>query len=421
MIYLGASLQRKVMSIFHYALRPHGYLLLGSSETIGHYAELFSTVDRKFKIYRKKMTATRPKVDIETVVIPRERVERVRMEEEVASPSNVFREADRLMLQRFSPPGVLINESMDILQFRGRTSHFLEPPAGAASFNILKMAREGLLTELRAAIHSARKKEGPVRREGIRVKTNGDSILVNLEVVPFITPGKERYQIILFEEVPQAPSEKKGRKTVRTKTEEEADTRQVGRLKRELDATREYLQSIIEEQEAMNEELRSANEEIQSSNEELQSTNEELETAKEELQSSNEELTTLNEELESRNQELAEANNDLVNLLTSVDLPIVMLDNELRIRRFNPGAMRVFNLIASDTGRSISDLKVTLMLDDLDGMIKGVIDNLEVKELEVKDRQGHSYALRIRPYKTMENKIEGAVLVLIDLDQLKKK
>ena len=169
----------------------------------------------------------------------------------------------------------------------------------------------------------------------------------------------------------------------------------------------------------MNEELRSANEEIQSSNEELQSTNEELETAKEELQSSNEELTTLNEELENRYQELAQANNDLLNLLASVDLPIVMLDSGLRIRRFNSGAQRVLNLISSDVGRSISDLKMTLMLENLDQMILGVIDSLETRELEVKDRAGNSYSLRIRPYKTMENKIEGAVLVLIDLAQIK--
>jgi len=192
------------------------------------------------------------------------------------------------------------------------------------------------------------------------------------------------------------------------------------RLKRELEATREYLQSIIEEQEAMNEELRSANEEIQSSNEELQSTNEELETAKEELQSSNEELTTLNEELESRNEELAQANNDLVNLLASVDIPIVMLDNELRVRRFNPGAQRTLKLIPSDVGRSINDMKTTLLVEDLDRLIGGVIENLTVKELEVQDREGHWYSLRIRPYKTAENKIDGALLVLVDIDAVKR-
>jgi two-component system CheB/CheR fusion protein len=171
----------------------------------------------------------------------------------------------------------------------------------------------------------------------------------------------------------------------------------------------------------MNEELRSANEEIQSSNEELQSTNEELETAKEELQSSNEELTTLNEELENRNQELAEVNNDLVNLLTSVEMPIVMLDGHLRIRRFNPSAQRTFNLITADIGRAIGDLKMTLLLDDLDQMILQVIDTLEVRQLEVRDRAGRTFSLRIRPYKTTDNTIDGAVLVLVDLDEVMKR
>lgn len=423
MIYLGAVLQRKIMSIFHYALQPQGYLLLGNSETIGSYGDLFSIVDRRHKIYRKKAALNRLTVDFEPVAPRAERVERVRMQEEIVPPTNVFREADRIVLSRFSPPGVLINENMDVLQFRGRTSLFLEPPAGVASFNVLKMAREGLLAELRAAIHAARKQDAAVRREGIRVKTNGDSTLVNIEVLPFVTATRERYQLILFEEAPpeaqaQAPAEEKPKKKGGPPASE---ARQSARLKRELEATREYLQSIIEEQEAMNEELRSANEEIQSSNEELQSTNEELETAKEELQSSNEELTTLNEELANRNEELAQANNDLLNLLASVDLSIVMLDSQLRIRRFNPGAQRTLNLIAADAGRPINDLKTTLALDDLEKMITAVVDNLEVREQEVQDRQGHWYSLRIRPYKTTENKIEGAVLVLVDIDQLKKK
>ncbi|MFP5245995.1 MAG: CheR family methyltransferase, partial [Thermoanaerobaculia bacterium] len=327
MIYLGPALQRRVMSTFHYALVPNGYLLLGSSETVGSYGDLFAVADRKNKIYQKKTSRGRPHVVFEPVNTPRASVEKA-MDEEVVSAVNVFREADRVVLSRYAPPAVLINEAMDIVQFRGRTSAFLEPPSGAASFNILKMARDGLLAELRAAIHAARKQESAVRREGVRMDTDGKTILVNIEVLPFVTSARERFQLVAFELVPEAPP---AGKNARGKGKEEpgdkAESRTVTALKRELETTREYLQSIIEEQEAMNEELRSANEEIQSSNEELQSTNEELETAKEELQSSNEELTTLNEELENRNQELAEANNDLVNLLSSVELPIVMLGN----------------------------------------------------------------------------------------------
>jgi two-component system CheB/CheR fusion protein len=416
MIYLGAALQRKVMSIFHYSLVPNGYLLLGSSETVGNYGELFEVVDRKHKIYQKKAASSRLTADF-NVVTPQLPVPKVRMEEETISPPNVLRDADRVVLTRFSPPGVVINEEMEVLQFRGRTSLYLEPPPGVASFNILKMAREGLLADLRAAIHAARKNDEAVRREGVRVKTNSHTTLINLEVIPFYSATKERYQIILFEPVPEPAPKRRGAKNV----EPETDSRSTARLKRELEATREYLQSIIEEQEAMNEELRSANEEIQSSNEELQSTNEELETAKEELQSSNEELTTLNEELENRNQELGAVNNDLVNLLASVDLPIVMLDSTLRIRRFNPSAQRVLNLIAADAGRPINDLKLTLVVKELEHMIADVIDTLEVRELEVSDRAGHAYLLRIRPYKTLDNKIDGAVLVLIDVPRGMKK
>ncbi|HJQ38001.1 MAG TPA: CheR family methyltransferase [Thermoanaerobaculia bacterium] len=418
MIYLGSVLQRKVMAIFHYALRPNGYLLLGSSETIGNFADLFSSVDRKHKIYQKKSGLARMAVDFEPVTLPRHREGAALIAEE--NPANVFREADRVLLSRFSPPGVLVNDAMEILQFRGRTSPYLEPAPGTASFSLLKMAREGLLSELRTAVHTARKKDVPVRREGVRIKNNGNSIIANVEVLPFIAPSRDRHFLILFEDVTEPAQEKPAKKS-RRKAEVEVDTRQVARLKRELEATREYLQSIIEEQEAMNEELRSANEEIQSSNEELQSTNEELETAKEELQSSNEELTTLNEELENRATELAEANNDLVNLLASVDIPIVMLDSGLRIRRFNPGAQRALNLIPGDIGRLMSDLKMTLMVDDFEELVVGVIENLELKELEVQDRSGRWFMLRIRPYRTTDNKIEGAVLVLVDIDQLKKK
>jgi two-component system CheB/CheR fusion protein len=416
MIYLGAVLQRKVMSVFHYSLQQSGYLLLGNSETIGSFGDLFSVVDRKHKIYQKRPASNRLTIDFEPAA-PRERSEKVRMSEENVSSTNVFREADRVMLSRYSPPGVLIDENMEVVQFRGRTSKFLEPPSGAASFNVLKMAREGLLAELRAAIIASRKRDEPVRREGISVKTDGAALLVNLEVISFGTEGKDRFQLVLFEEAPEPQSAGPGRRNKAATAEE---TSGVTRLKRELEATREYLQSIIEEQEAMNEELRSANEEIQSSNEELQSTNEELETAKEELQSSNEELTTLNEELANRNEELADANNDLVNLLASVDLPILMLDSDLRIRRFNPGAQRVLNLIPTDAGRSIQDLKLTVDVDDLEQMIVSVIDDLEVREREVHDRNGRSFLLRIRPYRTTDNKIDGVVVVLIDLDRPRK-
>src|SRR2546423_14937407 len=218
--------------------------------------------------------------------------------------------------------------------------------------------------------------------------------------------------LVLFEE--QEPDKPRGKKKT---TKEPAGTAHTSRLKRELQATREYLQSIIEEQETMNVELRTASEEIQSTNEELQSTNEELETAKEELQSSNEELTTLNEELQNRNQELALSNNDLINLLTSIEIPIVMLDSRLRIRRFNMSAERKMNLVAADVGRPIGDINTKLPVENLEQMIQTVMDTLDVREVEIKHRDGRMQSLRIRPYVTSDKKIDGAVLTLIDLEE----
>jgi two-component system CheB/CheR fusion protein len=400
MIYLDSDLQRRVMAIFHYALRPNGFLLLGSSETTGKYGDLFAAYDRKHKIYQKKLALNRPVVEFHGVS-SREPVEKIGLERELAVPPNVFREADRLLLTRFAPPGVVINKNMEILQFRGRTSRFLEPAPGVATFNVLKMAREGLLADLRAAIHTAKKTDGPVRREGVRLVTDGEATTVSLEVIPFVTPAQEPCQIILFEEEPVAASRKKGRAKKKEKEKpEEKDTRNLARLKGELAAMREYLQSTIEEQEAMNEELRSANEEIQSSNEEL---------------------ITLNEELENRNEELGVVNNDLANLLASVDAPIIILDADLRIRRFNSGAQRVLKLIPTDVGRSIDDVKATFNLKELEELVHEVLENLETRETEVQDREGRWFTLRVKPYKTADKKVDGAVLVVIDITHLKKR
>ena len=414
MIYFGTALQRKVLSIFNFALRPNGFLILGTSETIGNFGELFSMVDRKHKIHRKRTVTALAHIDFDAVKTQPAR-DRVEMEHEIQQPvPAIFREADRVLLSRFTPAGVLINENFEVLQFRGRTSRYLEIPPGTASFNLFKMAREGLLAELRAAIYAARKKETSERREGLRVRIDDHSIDVNIEVIPFVGASRERFMLVLFEEpIPQS----KPKPAKNKKQSVETESRQVTRFKRELEATREYLQSIIEEQEAMNEELRSANEEIQSSNEELQSTNEELETAKEELQSTNEELTTLNEELENRNSELAVVNNDLVNLLSSVEIPILMLDGKLRVRRFNPIAQRKLNLAAGDIGRPISDINTKLHVDNLEAIVYEVLDTLKVREIEVKDPNGRSQSLRIRPYRTTDNKIDGAVLVLLDLEE----
>src|SRR5262249_26389472 len=342
------------------------------------------------------------------------------------------KEADRILLTRYAPAGVLINADLEILQFRGETSPYLAPAPGRASLNLLKMVREGLLVAVRGAVHKAKREEAPVREESLQVESNGGYRDVDVDVIPVkANAAKEGCFLVLFEEpgrkgegaAPAEPSHR-GKKTARQEPrppESPEDTdRQNARLTQELTATREYLQSVIEQQEAANEELQSANEEVQSANEELQSINEELETSKEEIQSSNEELVTVNDEQQNRNAELHQSNNDLTNLLSSVQMAIVMLGPDLRIRRFTPMAEKTFNLIRTDVGRPISDIKLNIDVPDLEQLVVQVIDTVSAKEQEVHDKQGRWYSLRIRPYRTLDNKIDGAVLVLLDVDNLKR-
>ncbi|PWT85589.1 MAG: chemotaxis protein CheR [Acidobacteria bacterium] len=416
LIYLGPVLQKRVVPIFHYALKPNGYLLLGSSETIGGFSELFTLEDKKAKIYRRRAAASRPAIEFpveqtETVSVP------VRAQAGDWSEVELQKEGDRIVLGKYSPAAVVVDSDLNVVQFRGGMSPFLEPAAGMATLNLLKLAREGLSVELRNAFHKAQRENAPVRREGLHIRRNGGTIQISMEVIPFKkVAGRDPRFMILLEEMASTPPIKikpdaRTKKDGKRKTDSEAS-----QLRQELVATKEYLQSVIEELESSNEELRSANEEIQSSNEELQSTNEELETAKEELQSSNEELNTVNEELQTRNLQLAQAGNDLMNLLGNVNIPIIMLGNDLRIRRFTPVSQRLLNLIPSDVGRPISDINLNLDIKKLDRLVAEVIDTLTARTFDVRDLGGRPYSLRIRPYRTEDNKIDGAVIVLVDLD-----
>jgi two-component system CheB/CheR fusion protein len=311
---------------------------------------------------------------------------------------------------------------MEVLQFRGRTGPYLEHSHGEATLNLMKMAREGLVITLRAALARAIKQNARVREEGLRIKQNGGFMEVNVDVIPFqVPPSRERFFLILFESPAPKLTEAADRK-VQAKKEKAlktAETTEIIRLREEVASTRESLQAIIEEQEATNEELRSANEEIMSSNEELQSTNEELETAKEELQSTNEELTTLNDELESRNIELEQVNNDLHNLLAAINIPIIMVGPDLRIRRFTGVAEKLLNLIPGDVGRPLTDINLHVDVPNPAKLVTEVIDTLQTRELDVKDKSNHWWSVRIRPYKTTDNKIDGAVIALLDVDLLK--
>ena len=422
LIYLEPTLQRKLFPLFHHVLKTTGYLVLGSSESAAPFGDLFTAVDRRHRVFVKRVAS----VETPLTFLPRP-FDPARLEDHGSrarseagrSHAGLPVEVDRLLMGRYAPPAVVINSNLEIVQFRGKTGMVLEPPSGAANLNILSMAREGLLPELREAIHKAKSRDTRVRREGVRVRSNGGFQHVNLEVVPLKSEAPTgRLYLVIFEtaheekDKPQKRAEKgsglsrKGSRAVSSSLQ-----REVERLSGELVSTREYLQTVIEEQEATNEELKSANEEILSSNEELQSTNEELDTAKEELQSANEELSTLNEELQNRNAQLVRINDDLVNLLHSVQIPIVMLGAEGRVRRFTPSAEKLLNLIPSDVGRPIENIRPNVEIPNLPELVHDAAP----RQLEIQSRDGRWHLLKVQPYRTVENKIDGAVLAFVDI------
>ncbi len=432
LIYLGPVLQKRIMPIFHYALRPRGFLMLGGAEgVIGTASDLFELMDRKHKIYCRKSTASglhfdfaasRYSFEAGNIASGKETQQR----EGGVHLMDLHKEADRLLLTKYSPVAVVINDDMEVLESRGHVGLYLELAPGRASFNVLKMAREGLLFDLQSAINEAKKeKEGvPVRKENVQIERNGEVKDVNLEITAFkVVSGSGRHFLIMFEDSRPAVkgelAETMAAEAKLGKGGKEKRSGQSSHLKQELAATKRYLHSIVEDKEASNEELQAANEEILSSNEELQSTNEELQTAKEELESTNEELHTVNEELHNRNFELTEANTDLVNLLSSVNIAMVMLGRDLRIRRVTPGGGKRFGFLLTDVGRPITNIRPNIDVPDLEQMILEVINTVSVKERDVQDREGHWYSLRILPYKTLEDTIEGAVLTLVDINDLK--
>ena len=427
LIYLGLALQRKLLPIFHYSLKPTGFLVLGDFETVGEFDNIFKLADKRLKIYSKKPVATRTPLDFSSRYIARdEQVDKPgasRQAESRAPEQEIFKEADRILLTRYSPASAIVNGDLEIVQFRGRTGAFLEPAPGKASLNILKMARQGLMTDLRLALDKAKKSGETVRRDAIEIRSDGKNLNVNLEVVPLKTHTGYPCFLVAFEEaLPNpAPSVSLGRgRGEKSAKERRTEDLKIVRLQQELSATKDYLQSIIEDKEAANEELKAANEEIQSSNEELQSTNEELETAKEELQSTNEELTTVNEELQNRNLELTQAHNDMTNLNAGANVPILMMGSDLQLRSWGPLSEKLFNLKASDLGRSIFDINLDLQTPDLKGTIEEVVAQDVDKELEVRGPHGRWFLVRIRPYRTADNKIEGAVLAFVDIDRIKQ-
>ncbi len=397
LIYLGPILQRRVLTTFSYALQPSGCLVLGHSESLASLAGHFVVLDREQKIYTRNVRAGHAEFDPGRVRAPTAPPPQPADED---AATFLDREADRLMAESYGPSSLLVDAGHQVVKFRGNAGSYLATPAGTATLDVFALVRPDIVGTLRAAFSEAAGLNAAVRKEHIQIKRNERTEEINIVVQPIFRYGTEPCFLVLFEETPPqhstAPSPRGDRD-----------------LAEELASTRAYLQSLIEE-------LRTANEEAQSANEELQSTNEELQTAKEELQSANEELTTTNDEMKSRNADLNQVNNDLLNLLSSMQVPILMLSKELRIRRFTPLAEKALNLISTDVGRPVSDLKPRINVPDLEQLLGKVIYSLKTLEQEVQDREGHWYSMRINPYRVAGNGLEGAVLQLLDIDQLKR-
>ena len=428
LIYMGQELHKKLIPLFHYALNPGGFLFLGTSESIGEYGELFATVNRAAKLYQRKDDGNPQRVTLDRFLPPTIRSEAIlRSTGRAANAAEQFRGlTERTLLQNYAPAGALVNGHGDILYLHGRTGQYLEPAPGEADLNILKMAREGLHSSLSAALHRAAVKREPVTHSSVRVRTNGGFSSVTLRIHPVGSEGSgASLFLVMFEDASDAAEKSAETAGAAEVHDDEARateiSTQVAALKQELRDREEYLQSTTEKLETSNEELKSANEEMQSINEEMQSTNEELETAKEELQSINEELSTVNAELQGKVADLSQVNNDMNNLLAGTGVGTIFVDHQLRIQRFTPTVTKVINLIASDVGRPVGHIASNLPdYHNLVADVQRVLDTLVSSEIEVRTGSGDWYVLRMHPYRTLANVIEGAVITFFDITEMKK-
>ena len=420
LIYFDPDLQKRVLGMFHFALNYPGFLLLGRAENIPDGGNLFTSVDPDAKIFARTGVKSALRFTQPRDALPF--VPSAAIASRAPPPlDSLLRQAESRLLDQYAPPGVFVNDRMEIVRFRGRTGPYLEPPSGDPQHDLLKMARPGLVADLRIAIAQAKKEATTVRRTGVRIDSDGLTRVCDVVVIPVVLPPEARDPLyaVLFEDRQLAETPAPAGSATPARRDPD-DDRRSAKLETELSSTKAYLQSVIEEHQETNDELMSANEELMSSNEELQSLNEELETAKEELQSTNEELQTLNEELQTRNVELDAVNGDLINILGSVEVPIVIVDGKRKIRRFTPKARPILNLLASDVGRPIDDIKPRVEVEELDRKIADVIDTTTAHEEEVRGPDGQWFRLQIRPYVTVDKRIDGAVISVIDIDVLKR-
>jgi len=413
LIYLTPEVQKKLIPLFHYSLSPGGILFLGSAETIGGFTDLFAPLSGRSRLFRRTGSTLRP----QPLEFPPSFSEALPSGPEARPPAkpplSLQSLADQLVLQRYAPPAVLVNEKGDIFYVSGRTGKYLEPAAGKANWNLFAMTREGLRYELSAAFQKALRQNDRISLHGLKVGTNGGEQYVDVTVQRLEEPGPlQGLVMIVFTDVAAPVAAKTSLQTPKPHARSAALEQELVQVRAEARATHEEMQTSQEE-------LRSANEELQSTNEELQSTNEELTTSKEEMQSMNEELQTLNAELQAKVDELSQAGNDMKNLLESTDIATLFLDKELRVRRFTTQATKIIKLIPGDVGRPITDLVSDLNYPTLAADVRSVLRSLAATEKEAATRDGRWFTVRIMPYRTLDDRIDGVVITFADITAAK--
>jgi two-component system CheB/CheR fusion protein len=413
LIYMDPPLQKKIMDLFHFTLNDDGYLFLGTSESIGQFSDLFSTVDAKAKIFRSKKLLARQAVPALSSG-ESTRAGRSNRERHDIKVASVKEFVEKIVLDEYAPASVLINEKFDVIYSQGPTGRYLLYPKGEPSSNIFRIVPDPLRHRLPTAIHKAIRDGAPSVLHGLRLKLEGRAHAVDVAIRPLrMPPDSQKLVLLVFTDRPYSEKRRTKKSTFETDS-------CIAEMESELQVTRENLQATIEGQEAANEELKSTNEELQSTNEELQSMNEEMETAKEELQSTNEELVTVNSELQAKIDEMSTLNNDVNNLLASTEIGTIFLNAGLGIKRFTPSMTKLFSLITSDVGRPIQDLTTKISYTNLYKDAQTVLDTLQAKEAEVIAEDGRWLLMRILPYRTKENVIDGVVITFIDITDRKR-
>ncbi|MDT8781959.1 MAG: PAS domain-containing protein [Candidatus Bathyarchaeota archaeon] len=416
LIYFDLQLQERTLLNFNYGLRPEGYLVLGASESIGKFTNLFFPIAKKDGIFQKKNAYQNGVLKQE--VFPLLRIGRPFNQPKLESGALLEKEVDVLLNSEYVPASMLLNDNLDVLVFRGKIDPYLFIAPGTASLNVKNIIRKDLKVVVQTAVYKVKKTKKEVE-EIVQIKNGEQKLTVNIRVklVEFPKYGTEFF-LVLIEESNKTIVSRKTSKLKGTQDEEKYTKDQIITLNEDLELTKQTLQTVIEQQEATNEELHSSMEELQSSNEELMSTNEELETAKEELQSTNEELETLNDELKNRNQNLSSLNDDLTNLMLNIDSAVVIVDNTFKVRRFNSSAESLLRLMPSDINNTIVNLRLGIPISNFEMTLKRAL-NLEAIREEIQTGHYQWYQMRIRPYLTQEKKVDGLVISFTDISELK--